>query len=87
MTKEIEDKVMMTTQDSANRLKQESGVEPSLTYREIKTYLDRVLEEVAKVKVKKSNVNVVLSRYFHAVYLIMLSRISAGLRRSLSFKR
>ena len=53
MTKEIEDKVMMTTQDSANRLKQESRVEPSLTYREIKTYLDRVLEEVAKVKVKK----------------------------------
>lgn len=61
MTKEIEDKVMMTTQDSADRLKQESGVEPSLTYREIKTYVDKVLEEVAKVKVKKSNVNVVLS--------------------------
>lgn len=48
MTKEIEEKVIMMTQDSASRLKQESGVESSLTEHEIKMYLDKVLEEVVK---------------------------------------
>lgn len=52
MTKEIEEKVMKMTQDSASRLKEQSGVEPSLTDHELKTYLDSVLEEVVKVKEK-----------------------------------
>jgi hypothetical protein len=45
MTKEIEEKVMTMTQDGASRLKQQSGVDPSLTDDEIKSYLGIVLEE------------------------------------------
>jgi hypothetical protein len=50
MTKEIEDKVMKMTQDNASMLSAQSGVEPSLTDNEIKSYLDKVLEELVKVK-------------------------------------
>jgi hypothetical protein len=50
MTKEIEDKVMKMTQNNASTLTAESGVEPSLTDDEIKSYLDNVLEELVKVR-------------------------------------
>jgi hypothetical protein len=50
MTKEIEDKVMKMTQDNASMLTAQSGVETSLTDNEIKSYLDKVLEELVRVK-------------------------------------
>jgi hypothetical protein len=50
ITKEIEDKVMKMTQDNANALTQQSGVEPSLTDNEIKSYLNKVLEVLVKMK-------------------------------------
>ena len=50
MTKEIEDKVMKMTQDNASMLTAQNGVEPSLTDNEIKSYLDKVLEELVKAK-------------------------------------
>jgi hypothetical protein len=50
ITKEIEDKVMKMTQDNANALTQQSGVEPSLTDNEIKSYLNKVLEELVKMR-------------------------------------
>jgi hypothetical protein len=50
MTKEIEDRVMKMTQDNASMLAAQSGVEPSLTDNEIKSYLDKVLEELVRVK-------------------------------------
>lgn len=50
MTKEIEDKVMKMTKDNASTLTAQSGVEPSLTDNEIKSYLDKVLEELVKVR-------------------------------------
>jgi hypothetical protein len=50
MTQEIENKVTKMTADNANRLTEQSGIEPSLTDKEIKSYLDEVLEELSKVK-------------------------------------
>jgi hypothetical protein len=50
ITKEIEDKVMKMTQDNAYALTQQSGVEPSLTDNEIKSYIDKVVEELGKKK-------------------------------------
>ncbi|MGB6627583.1 MAG: hypothetical protein WBE61_05585 [Nitrososphaeraceae archaeon] len=50
ITKEIEDKVMKMTQDDAYALTQQSGIEPSLTDNEIKSYLERVLLELGKKK-------------------------------------
>jgi hypothetical protein len=50
MTKEIEDKVMKMTKGNASALAAQSGVEPSLTDNEIKSYLDKVLEELVKAK-------------------------------------
>jgi antitoxin component HigA of HigAB toxin-antitoxin module len=53
MTQEIENKVTKMTADNANRLTEQSGIEPSLTDKEIKSYLDEVLEELSKVKRKQ----------------------------------
>jgi hypothetical protein len=50
MTNEIEDKVMKMTQDNTSMLTAQSGVEPSLTDYEIRSYLDKVLEELVKGK-------------------------------------
>jgi hypothetical protein len=50
MTKEIEEKVMKMTQDNASLLIAQSGVEPSLTDNEIKSYLSKVLDELVKAK-------------------------------------
>jgi hypothetical protein len=50
LKKEIEDKVMKMTQDNASMLTGQSGVEPSLTDNEIKSYLEKVFEELVKVK-------------------------------------
>jgi hypothetical protein len=52
MTQEIENKVTKMTADNANRLIEQSGIEPSLTDNDIKLYLDKVLEELSKVKSK-----------------------------------
>jgi hypothetical protein len=41
---------MKMTQDNANALTQQSGVELSLTDNEIKSYLNKVLEELVKTK-------------------------------------
>ena len=38
------------TQDNASMLTGQSGVEPSLTDNEIKSYLEKVFEELVKVK-------------------------------------
>lgn len=53
MTQERENKVTKMTADNANRLTEQSGIEPSLTDKEIKSYLDEVLEELSKVKRKQ----------------------------------
>lgn len=50
MTKEIEHKVMQVTKDTASRLAEQSGVEPSLSDEEMRSYLDNVVEEIVKVK-------------------------------------
>jgi hypothetical protein len=41
---------MKMTQDNASMLTAQNGVEPSLTDNEIKSYLDKVLEELVKAK-------------------------------------
>jgi hypothetical protein len=50
MTQEIENKVMKTTKANAELLAEQSGIEPSLTQDEIKEYVEKVIEEVKKVK-------------------------------------
>ena len=50
VTKEIEHKVISMTEKTASSLMDQSGVEPSLTDGEIRSYLDKVLEELVKVK-------------------------------------
>jgi hypothetical protein len=50
MTKETEDKVMKMTHDNSSMLTAQSGVEPSLTDNEIKSYLDKVLDELVRVR-------------------------------------
>ena len=48
--REIEDNVMKMIQDNASILTAQSGAEPSLTDNEIKSYLDKVLEELVRVR-------------------------------------
>jgi len=50
VTKEIERKVISMTEQTASSLIDQSGVEPSLTDGEIRSYLNEVLEELVKVK-------------------------------------
>lgn len=50
MMQEIEDKVMSATKTSAEILAEQSGIEPSLTQNEIKEYVEKVIDEVKKVK-------------------------------------
>jgi hypothetical protein len=50
MVKEIEDKVIKTSQEDAYRLAQQSGVVPSLTENEMKSYMEKVLEEIKTKK-------------------------------------
>lgn len=48
MIKEIEDNMMKMTQHNASILTEQSGVEPSLTDNEIKSYLEQVIREIKK---------------------------------------
>ena len=48
MTREIEDNVLRMTRNNAATLTEQSGVEPSLTENEIKSYVDKVISEVKK---------------------------------------
>jgi hypothetical protein len=50
MIREIEQKVMQVSKDTASRLAEQSGVEPSLSDEEMRSYLDYVVEEIVKVK-------------------------------------
>jgi hypothetical protein len=50
MTKELEKRVMEVTRANADILTQKSGIEPSLTTKEIKEYFDTVREELVKRK-------------------------------------
>jgi hypothetical protein len=50
ITKEIENNVLKITKDNAQELIQQTGIEPTLTDREIKDYVDEVLQEVHQNK-------------------------------------
>jgi hypothetical protein len=50
LTKEIEDKVMKMTEDDAYALTQQSGVAPYIIDNELKSYLDKVVEQLVKKK-------------------------------------
>jgi hypothetical protein len=52
MEKQIEDSVMKMTKDNASILADQSGVEPSLTDDEMRSYLDDVVKEIATTKNK-----------------------------------
>ncbi|MGB7955381.1 MAG: hypothetical protein WCF23_15490 [Candidatus Nitrosopolaris sp.] len=50
MTQEIENKVMKTNKANADLLAEQSGIEPSLTQDEVKEYVEKVIEEVKKIR-------------------------------------
>jgi hypothetical protein len=50
MEKQIEDTVIKISKDNASALAEQSGVEPSLTDSELKSYLNEVIAEIVKTK-------------------------------------
>lgn len=54
MEKQIEETVIKISKDNASTLAEQSGVEPSLTDSEMKSYLNEVIAEIVKTKGKAS---------------------------------
>lgn len=46
MEKQIQEKVIKISKDNASKLAEQSGVEPSLTDSEMKSYLNEVIAEI-----------------------------------------
>jgi hypothetical protein len=50
MEKQLQDTVMKISKDNASTLAEQSGVEPSMTDDEMKSYMDEVIAEIVRTK-------------------------------------
>jgi hypothetical protein len=57
MEQHIRDKVLKVAKEQEDALREQTGIEPSLTGEDMKEYLEQVIEEVKKSRSSTSNPN------------------------------